>query len=175
MEKNKDIVFTQDNIDKLDLITLPEGINIYHGSQTKTTFDPNDIKLSDGTLFALFSNNPKLSADHFMNCAEFPVTNGYLHQFSTIKEIPNIKVITSYNFDKDMKILDKIYCQKPENPKLNGFCYPVINNEILHNNKPSYDYIIGLCNPNEYIKYVSTSICLNPYRLTNPSNIFHTK
>ena len=96
-----DVAFKEGDISKLRFITIPKGINLYYGSQTKNSFDPNDIKLSDGTLLALFSNSPKLSSDVFMNCANFPMTNGYLHQFVTKKEIPYIQMISATSIDKN--------------------------------------------------------------------------
>jgi hypothetical protein len=168
-----DVAFEDGDISKLKLLTLPTGINIYHGSQTKNSFDPNDIKLSDGTLLAIFSNNPKLASDSFMNCASYPVTNGYLHQFTIKKEIPYVQLVSPTAIDKgsNLKNLDTLFCQKPDNPRLNGFAYPVKNISLQDKGKTVYDYIIGLCNPNEYLKYVSTTICVNPYRLSDPINI----
>ena len=163
-----DIAFLDGDTSKLQLITIPAGINIYHGSQTKNSFDPNDIKLSDGTLLALFSNNPKISADNFMNCANYPINNGYLHQFKIKKDIPYIQMVSPTIIEKNsnLKTLDNQYCQKPDNPRLNGFAYPIKNNVIKHDRHQVYDYIIGLCNPNEYLSYVATTICVNPYRLS---------
>lgn len=164
-----DIAFIDSDISRLRLITLTKGMNIYYGSQIKNSFDPSDIKLSDGTLLALFSNSSKLSSDVFMNCANFPVTNGYLHKFIIKKDIPYIQIISSSAIDKnsDLRTLDTQYCQRPENPKLNGFAYPIKNVSAAG----LYDYIIGLCNPNEFLSYESTTICVNPYRLSEPMNI----
>ncbi|XWV25048.1 putative ORFan [Tupanvirus deep ocean] len=170
-KKYGDVAFIDGDVSKLRLITIPQGINLYYGSQTKNSFDPTDIKLSDGTLLALFSNSPKLSSDVFMNCSNFPITNGYLHQFVTKTEIPYVQMISSSTIDKNtsLKTLDAQYCQKPDNPRLNGFAYPIKNMTMT---EEVYDYIIGLCNPNQYISYVSTTICVNPYRLSDPINIF---
>lgn len=166
-----DVAFLNGDASKLRLITLPAEINLYHGSQTKNSFDPNDIKLSDGTMLALFSNNPKLSSDVFMNCANFPVTNGYLHQFKTKKEIPYVQVVSSsvMNRNTDLRSLDTQFCQKADNPRLNGFAYSIKNTSL---SGEAYDYIIGLCNPNEFLSYVSSTICVNPYRLSDPINIY---
>jgi hypothetical protein len=166
-----DVAFKTSDTSKMRLIIIPQGINLYYGSQVKNSFDPNDIKLSDGTLLAMFSNSPKLSSDVFMNCANFPVTNGYLHQFITKKPINYIQMISSTSIDKNssLETLDLQYCHKPENPRLNGFAYPIRN--IALNIKNLYDYVIGLCNPNEFLTYVSTTICVNPYRLSDPMNI----
>ena len=170
-QKLGDVAFKNGDISKLRLVTIPQNINLYYGSQVKNSFDPNDIKLSDGTLLAIFSNSPKLSSDMFMNCANFPMTNGYLHQFIVKKSIPYIQMISPASIDKNsnLKTLDKKYCQKADNPKLNGFAYPVKNMSLDVEN--IYDYIIGLCNPNEFLEYVSTTICVNPYRLGYPTNI----
>jgi len=166
-----DVAFKEGDISKLRFITIPKGINLYYGSQTKNSFDPNDIKLSDGTLLALFSNSPKLSSDVFMNCANFPMTNGYLHQFVTKKEIPYIQMISATSIDKNttLKSLDMQYCQRPDNPRLNGFAYAIRNRAL---EEEVYDYIIGLCNPNEFLSYASTTLCVNPYKLSDPINIY---
>lgn len=166
----RDIIFTDKTLSQFKLITLPININLYYGSQTKNSFDPSDIKLSDGTLLALFSNNSKLSSDVFMNCSNFPASNGYLHRFVIKKQIPYIQIVSASALGKsnDLESLDSKFCQKQENPKLNGFAYTIKNNSTGTN---GYDYIIGLCNPNEFLEYKSTSICVNPYRLSEPMNI----
>lgn len=166
-----DVYFTYGNVSRLQLITIPASINLYYGSQTKSSFDPDDIRLSDGTLLALFSNNPKLSSDVFMNCSNFPNTNGYLHKFLTKKDIPNIQLISSSAIDKNSSLvsLDKQYCQRSDGPKINGFAYAI---KRTSGDVNTFDYIIGLCNPNEYVTYVSTNICVNPYRLSDPINIY---
>lgn len=168
-----DVAFSvlDSEISKIRLVTLPANINIYHGSITKNSFDPNDIKLSDGTLLALFSNNAKLAADNFMNCANYPTTNGYLHKFVIKKDIPYVQIVSPTTFDKDsnLKTLDTQYCQRVDNPRLNGFAYPIRNTSVP--NHEAYDYIIGLCNPNEYLKYVNSHICVNPYRLSGAIDI----
>lgn len=169
-EHGRDVAFVDRNISGLRLVTMPVGINLYYGSQTKNTFDPDDISLSDGTLLAFFSNNPKLSSDIFMNCANFPRTNGYLHKFVIKKEIAYIRMISPSSIDKysDLKSLDLKYCHNKENPRLNGFAYPI---KKKVNNQEMYDYMIGLCNPNEFLSYVSTTICVNPYRLSGEIRI----
>lgn len=169
-----DVIFLTGTPTHLTHITLQAGINIYHGSLTKNSFDPNDIKLSDGTLLAMFSNNPKLAADNFMNCAMYPNHNGYLHQFKTKKDIPYIELVSAASMNKPASLtyLDRSFCQRAENPKLNGFAYAIRHISDV-GNQLTYDYIIGLCNPNEYLEYVSTSSCVNPYRLSEPSNNFY--
>lgn len=167
-----DVEFLDGDLSELKLITIPAKINLYHGSVNVNTFDPNDIKLSNGTLLAIFSNNPKLASDNFMNCANYPSVNGYIHQFSTIKEIPNIEIISASTITSDLLKLDKLYCQRQENPKLNGFAYPIKKNDKQKSEQQTYDYIIGLCNPNDFLKYQSSAICVNPYRLSGYINIF---
>ena len=80
-------------------------------------------------------------------------------------------MISSASIDKTTSLptLDAQYCQRPENHKLNGFAYSIRNRSMPGE---VYDYIIGLCNPNQYISYVSTTICVNPYRLSDPMNIY---
>lgn len=167
-----DVLFTTNNVSSMSYITLPENINIYYGTTRLNTFDPNDIKLSDNTLLALFSNNPKLAADNFMSCSNFPGTKGYLHQFRIKKDIPYIQLIHSASLNDNYSLtqLDKTFCQRSQNPKLNGFAYSI--KRLGNFNTETYDYIIGLCNPNEYLEYVSSSNCIGKHRLTTPSNIF---
>lgn len=167
-----DVFFKTEFIPTAGLVTIPMNINLYYGSQTKNNFDPNAIKLSDGTLLAIFSNNSNLSQDFFMNCANFPISNGYLHKFVVKKAIPNIKLISKSSIDKNttLKKLDYQYCQHmSEPPRLNGFAYAIKNIDITKISQENvYDYIIGICDPNEYLDYVSTRICVNPYRLSDP-------
>jgi hypothetical protein len=165
-----DVVFQNTDVSKINLFTIPAGINLYYGSQSRTTFDPMDIKLSDGTLLALFSNNPRLASDVFMNCANYPSTTGNLHKFVTTTNIPYIQIISASSIvsENTLSALDLRFCQRASNPKLNGFAYTVkssIKNDAV-------DYIIGLCNPNQFLKYDSTSFCVNPYHLGKMSNIF---
>lgn len=171
---SKDVTFLGAQISKMSLMTIPDHINLYHGSVNKNTFDPDDIKLSDGTLLALFSNNPRLSSDSFMNCAYFPTVNGYLHQFYVKKPIPYIQVISPTTTKlTDLKALDVQFCQKEDNPKLNGFALPIKSKQPSEpGESQAYDYIFGLCNPNEFLVYKSSTICVNPFRLSAPINIF---
>lgn len=164
-----DVAFLDGDTSKLNLITIPENIYLYHGSVNINTFDPNDIKLSNEILLAIFSNNPKLSSDNFMNCANYPNINGYIHKFKTIKKIPNIKIVSASTITSDLSKLDKMYCQKQENPKLNGFAYPIKREDT---ETQYYDYIIGLCNPNDFLEYHASAICVNPYKLSDYINIF---
>ena len=166
------VVFDDGDVSKLNLITIKSGIYLYHGSQTKNSFDPTDVKLSEDSLLAIFSNSKNISSDVFMNCSQYPSTNGYLHKFIISRDIPNIQVISPYNITPTTtnKMLESMYCNRQENPRLNGFAYPIRISEGLHKNK--FDYVIGLCRPNDYVKYVSTMICVNPYRISTEIDIF---
>jgi hypothetical protein len=172
VQPGSDVVFLTGATSQLTHITLQPGVNVYYGSQTKNTFDPNDIKLSDGTLLALFSNNPNLAADNFMACANYPNSNGYLHQFRTKKDIPYIQLVSSASMNEPMSLIqmDQNFCQRGDNPRLNGFAYP-IKRETGLSTAITYDYIIGLCNPNEFLEYISTSLCVGLYKLSDPINI----
>lgn len=162
----QDIAFVIDKKNPSELITLPKGINLYYGSIDRNSFDPNNIKLNENTLFSLFSNNPKLASDNFMNCAKYPQVNGYLHKFNIKKDIPNIKILSQYALNMyTLEDLNVKYCSNNDGSILNGIAYPIENNTKKHKEENIlHDFIIGLCNPNNFLKYENSSICINPYK-----------
>jgi hypothetical protein len=181
-----DVTFLEGELSHLTLRTIEQGINLYHGTYLMKSYNQRDILLNDGTLLAIFSNNIKLAADRFGNCSTWPTNKGYLHKFRVKKDIPYIKVVDSSRLqfptsvgngvtgvadDFNLSVLEEMYCNSKENPKLNGFAIPIPRPVAGDpGNRVVWDYIIGLCNPNEYLEPIEIRECIRPYKLGTAYN-----
>jgi hypothetical protein len=146
-------------INNIKLVTLQSGINLYHAS----TNNINSYKsFNTDSKISLFSNNKNLAMIDLKQCSTYPKEQGFLHKFKTNQFILNIQVIEKEDLEYINK--DNTYCL---NRNINGFLFSI------QNNLGTYDYIIGLCNPNKYLDYLSTRRCIAPYELSNiETNIF---
>jgi hypothetical protein len=170
-----DVTFTNLNITEGKLSTIKAGINIYHGSEIVDSFNPNDIKLEQDVLVSLFSNNISLAGSRMGNCSNYPDREGYIHAFYLDKDLNNVKILSKGEMQRknsDIRQLNDMYCNGRENPRLDAFAY-YIERENTDPQIPSrivYDLIIGICNPNDCLKYQYTQKCVYPYTLSEKQN-----
>jgi hypothetical protein len=163
----------------MTMYTIPSGTIIYHGSQNKETFNPYDIKLGEDNLISFFSPNKRFTADYIMGCAAYPVKSGYIHKFRLKKDLSRIMIVSAYEKKKNWNIkhLQQTYCNYNQTigstngigfffPKENKATNPAdaLSNEIL------YESEFAICNPNEYLEYLSTQRCMS---MRNLSNEYH--
>lgn len=81
---------------KTTLYTIPRGTLLYHGSLTKESFNPFDIRLGEDKLVSFFSPNKRLAADYIVGCALYPTRSGYLHKFRVKKDIEKMMIISTF-------------------------------------------------------------------------------
>lgn len=157
----KDVTFSTGPHSTIQPIILQDNIYLYYGSESINTFNKDDIKLSENTLFSFFSNNPRIASDNFMNCLKYPEKQGYIHRFIVKTPITDMKMISSTILNNKQTLVDinNKFCNSTENPKWNGIIYPILKKE-KYNGLDAYDYIIGLCDPNRYLKYDGTRMCV---------------
>lgn len=149
---------------KLNLYTIKKGTFLYHGTNKTETFDPYNVKLNDDTMVAFFSPDKELAASYISNCNNHPEQTGFIHLFCAKKDIDKIKIISAYEIkDKNRMKIDDLYCRlSPNREQLNGIGY------FYKNGSNNSEF--ALCNPNEYLEYISTQRCISNMKLGNPYN-----
>lgn len=180
-----DVTFTNIHHHTNYLITIPDQINLYHGSETISGFSSNDIQLEKNTTMALFSNNIFLAGAKMADCSHYPLRDGWLHSFRVTKPIERVRIISPGEIRKDnanLIDLEDIYCHgkngrdktsELDKGRFDGVAfYLERQNYEAKLNGPSkvYDLVIGICNPNKYLSYVETRQCIGPYKLSSPNN-----
>lgn len=161
---------------KTVVYTIPAGTLLYHGTMYRETFNPFDIKLGDDNLVAYFSPNKRLSADYIMGCAMYPSKTGFIHKFRVKKDITKVVIVSSYEKRDNWNLshISDIYCNNRNSLKSNGigFFYPKKEKEAfndIHNFSQSqmiFDSEFALCDPNEYLEYLSTQRCQSSRKLS---------
>lgn len=156
---------------QITLYEIPKDTVLYHGSIKRETFNPFDIKLGDDTLVALFSPNKRLSADYIMGCALHPTKPGFIHKFRVKKTIPRILIISTFDKDKQWnnKYIDDNFCGEKSKLRLNGigFFFPALDMQT----NTDLDSEFAICNPNEFLEYVSTQRCVSMRKLSQDYKI----
>lgn len=170
---------------KTNLYTIPKGSIIYHGSLNRESFNPYDIRLGDDKLVSYFSPNKRLAADYIIGCALFPTKAGYLHQFRVKKDIEKILIISSHEKQSHwtLKFLEDSFCSRKFRIQLDGigFFFPRRDENDFASlqqgdndiKRLAFDSEFAICNPNEYLQYVSSQRCMSVrklsenYRFTN--------
>lgn len=160
--------------------TIPEGTILYHGTMTKESFNPYDIRLGDDNLVAYFSPNKKLAADYIVGCAIFPNKNGFIHKFRVKKPLEKVLILSTYEKKKqwNLKFIEDSFCSRKYRIQLNGigFFYPKVDEvefieeatgqSVVDLKAPSFDSEFAICNPNEFLEYVSTQRCIASRKLS---------
>lgn len=168
------------------LYTIPKGTILYHGSMYKESFNPFDIRLGDDRLVSYFSPNKRLASDYIIGCALYPDRSGYIHQFRVKKDISKILILSQYEKKKDwtLSFIENTFCSRKFRIQLDGigFFFPrhdtdLLANTILTDNendtsKPAdtFDSEFALCNPNEFLEYISTQRCISMRKISDNYN-----
>ena len=147
----------------LTTYTIPSGTILFHGTKIKDTFNPKNIKLGDNELVAFFSTSKRFAADFISSCGNYPIENGYIHMFRVTKDINNIFIISSYEFNNKMtdEFLQKYFCNGKNiyNSKFNGvgFFIQRVDDQL----NPNINYIpeFAICDPNQFLEYINTQRC----------------
>jgi hypothetical protein len=152
-EKN-DMVYSHTNYHRVEVGTI-----LYHGTITKETFNPFDIKLGEDTLVAFFSQSRESAADNAM-CYSIGEKKGFVHKFRVKKPIEKILIISPYERSRtwDLASIENKFCKNSVmGERLNGigFFYPD------KANPGSFYAEYALCSPNDYLEYISTQNCTN--------------
>ncbi len=168
INKNVQEVFIQKPEQYDNTYTITKGTILFHAS-SKKTFNPNNIKLNEKTLSALFTPNFKLSSEQIKSCG-IENQNSYIHAFETVEDIKYMYVHLPYEFTSIEELQNK-FCNGNDS-MYNGvaFFYPkneidefnnFMNGEQLYTNENKYYSEFLICNPNNYLKYLYTQRCMS--------------
>jgi hypothetical protein len=162
---------------KTTLYTIPRGTILYHGSLYKESFNPFDIRLKEDTLVSYFSPNKRLAADYIVGCALYPTRSGYLHKFRVKKNIERIMIVSTFEKKSNwtLSFMEDTFCSRKFRIQLDGigFFFPRRDEQDLYNAgniqsdpKISFDAEFAICDPNEYLEYISTQRCVSMRKLS---------
>ena len=159
---------------KTTLYKIPKGTILYHGSLTKESFNPYDIRLGDDRLVSYFSANKALAADYIVGCALYPTKSGFLHKFRVKKDIDKILIVSPHDKQAhwSLEFLEDSFCSRKFRIQLDGigFFFPTGIEDEAYNNNQYFDSEFAICNPNEYLEYVSTQRCVSARKLNKEYN-----
>ena len=163
---------------KTSLYIIPRGTILYHGSMVKESFNPYDIRLGEDRLVSYFSPNKRLAADYIVGCALYPTKPGFLHKFRVKKDIEKILIISTHEKQAHwtLRFIEDSFCSRKFRIQLDGigFFYPrrdekdfvAIKQGVAANTNLAFDSEFAVCNPNEYLEYISTQRCVSMRKLS---------
>jgi len=178
LTNNKNVIskslFTDSS--RITLYRIKKGTILYHGSKNKETFNPSNIKLDDDSLAGYFTTNKQFSADYISRCTFYPKEQGFIHKFIVKKDIDRVFIISKYDkkSDWDIKKIESLFCNNNNEygEKLDGVGffylsnnYNEFNDESIDNDNKdlssgNYELELALCDPNNFLDYVSTQRCI---------------
>ena len=147
---------------------------------TKESFNPFDIRLGDDNLVAYLSPSKRFASSYIVDCAIYPNKNGFIHKFRVKKPINDILILSTFEKKKqwNLKFIEDSFCSRKYRIQLNGvgFFYPKadeiefkqegdLNN--ITEEKQSFDSEFAICNPQEFLEYVSTQRCIASRKLSD--------
>ena len=163
---------------KTTLYSIPKGTILYHGSLNKESFNPYDIRLGEDRLVSYFSPNKRLAADYIIGCAIYPTKSGYLHRFRVKKDIEKILIISTHEKQSHwtLSFIEDSFCSRKFRIQLDGigFFFPrrdekdftAIQKGDDSVKRLAFDSEFAICNPNEYLEYVSSQRCVSLRKLS---------
>ena len=158
--QQKSVKKTDDSemVTKEQLFTIDDRTELFHGSENKGTFDPNEIKLGDDHLIAYFFATEQGATSDIQKCKS---NKGYIHKFSVKEPIKRIFGISQLNVSEvwnDPSKIENMYC----NSKSGKIPYDGIGFKTTSGIK------YALCDPSKYLEYVNTKHCIAPNKLSSP-------
>ncbi len=162
---------------KTTLYVVPRGTILYHGSMVRESFNPYDIRLGEDRLVSYFSPNKRLAADYIVGCALYPSKTGFLHKFRVKKDIEKILIVSTHEKQAHwtLRFLEDSFCSRKFRIQLDGvgFFFPrrdekdfvAIKQGMNETTNLAFDSEFAICNPNEYLEYVSTQRCVSMRKL----------
>jgi hypothetical protein len=159
------------------LYTIPKGTILYHGTQTKETFNPDKIDLSLTTRVSFFTPNKRLASDYILGCANYPKDKGFIHKFETNIDIDNVYIFSQYdrNVEWVLESIENKFCNNKEFGYLNGIGYFINEHENQKfqsdeetNNTKIFNSEFALCYPSKYLTYISSERCMSIRKLSEP-------
>ena len=160
---------------KTQLFTIPTGTIIYHGSLNKEAFNPFDIRLGDDRLVSYFSQSKRLAADYIIGCALYPTKSGFLHKFRVKKDISKILIISPHERQSHwtLRFIEDSFCSRKFRIQLDGIGFFFPKKQELGfregqnaEQRIDFDSEFAICNPNEFLEYISTQRCVSMRKLT---------
>jgi hypothetical protein len=168
---------------KTNLYTIPRGTILYHGTLYKESFNPFDIRLGEDKLVSYFSPNKRLAADYIVGCALYPTRSGFIHKFRVKKDIKQIMIISTFEKKPNwtLSFIEETFCSRkfriqldgigfffPRRDDDNSFTNSILGDNISNDPQISFDAEFAICNPNEYLEYISTERCMSMRKLGTP-------
>jgi hypothetical protein len=162
---------------KTTVYTIPRGTILYHGSLYKESFNPFDIRLNEDKLVSYFSPNKRLASDYIIGCALYPTRSGYLHKFRVKKNIEKIMIVSTFEKKTNwtLSFIEDTFCSRKFRIQLDGigFFFPRRDEQDLYNAgnvqtdpQITFDAEFAICDPNEYLEYISTQRCVSMRKLS---------
>jgi hypothetical protein len=168
---------------QITVYTIKAGTFLYHGTTSKETFNPVNIKLGDDTLVAYFSPNKRLAADYIAGCALAPGETGYIHMFKVEVDIKRVLIISTYDKTKEwtMSFIDNKFCKGDQRLGGIGFFFKRsdiasfdndLDNDNNGQNEKGKDIIysseFAICDLYySHLAYVNTQRCVSFRKLSN--------
>jgi len=163
---------------KTTLYTIQRGTVLYHGSLYKESFNPFDIRLGEDKLVSYFSPNKRLAADYIVGCALYPTRSGYIHKFRVKKNIEKIMIVSTFEKKANwtLSYIEDTFCSRKFRIQLDGigFLFPRRDEQQLYNPtsiqedpRVSFDAEFAICDPNEYLEYISTQRCISMRKVSD--------
>jgi hypothetical protein len=168
------------------------GIVLYHVSKQASFFDPNYVTLSPKVSgiqnkLGIFSTSLNDSLAYLGNCANWPAnknTSGWIHKFVVTEDIPNIRMLTQYQFKFQTNPGNQANLNKIEKE----ICSGDVEDVQYHTNligigfqgtdiqgRPRTEFALCIKKMRRSLDYQGTYQCrldgLTEYNFTTPSNI----
>lgn len=163
--KTDDTKLPWSDVSRVTLYTIPEGIALYHGSQTVNTFDVKTLKLNKETSVVFFSPNIEIAKSYIQDCSPTNPT-GFIHKFVTTKPIEKIYIISSNETSNvwEENIIEKKFCNNEDHDtcraNLHGIGFFVDKNDTFNSE-------FALCKPLEFLEYKGRAHCNGARVITN--------
>jgi hypothetical protein len=163
---------------KTNLYTIPKGTILYHGTMYKESFNPYDIRLGEDKLVSYLSPNKRLAEDYIVGCALYPTKAGYIHKFRVKKDIKQIMIVSTFEKKPNwtLSFLEETFCSRKFRIQLDGigFFFPKRDEYDSFGEVPagqtdprvSFEAEFAICNPNEYLEYISSERCISMRKLS---------
>lgn len=174
MEKYQEMVSSPENNSNSNICTIEEGTILFHGSTEKESFNPNRIVLGKNTLLSYFSENKTIASDYILGCTQYPTKTGYIHKFRVKKKIENLLIVSPYEKTAEWteEFVNEQFCNANklnQNNLVSNLTKPLTLSGIAFkdgSNPSQY----AICNPNEWLEYVSTQRCIGMNKLSSEYN-----
>ena len=104
----------------------------------------------------------------------YPTKSGFLHKFRVKKDIEKILIVSTHDKQShwSLEFLEESFCSRKFRIQLDGigFFFPTGIEDQSYDNNKYFDSEFAICNPDEYLEYVSTQRCVSARKLNKEYN-----